>query len=104
MLKYIVSGEKPISSNSDIEAIDSIVTKVKGRKEVTTAFMKQWDRELSIKRDTKREDALEDIRFDLENGIPIDVTRRRLQKNYCYDNETIEELFAQIESESLISQ
>lgn len=111
MLKYIVSGEKP-TTNSDIDEIDEIVTKVKGRKEVTTAFMKQWDRELSIKRDTrietrietKREDALEDIRFDLENGIPIDVTRRRLQKNYGYDNETIEELFAQIESESLISQ
>lgn len=48
MLKYIVSGEKPIDTNSDIEEIDTIVTKVKDRKEVTIAYMRQWDRELSI--------------------------------------------------------
>ena len=82
MLKYIVSGEKPIETNTDIEEIDSIVTKVKDRKEVTIAYMRQWDRELSIKRETKQEDALEDIRFDRDNGIPVVATRARLKKTF----------------------
>ncbi len=100
MLKYIVTGEKPAEGNKDIEEIDSIVTKVKGRKEVTKAYMKQWDRELSIKRETKQEDALEDIRFDRENDIPIEVTRKRLRKSFGYNDATIDELLAKIDAES----
>jgi hypothetical protein len=112
MLKYIVSGEKPVAINTDIEEIDTIVTKVKDRKEVTITYMRQWDRELSIKRETreetrketKQEDALEDIRFDRDNDIPVETTRARLKKNYKYDDETINELLAQVDTESLVSQ
>ncbi len=66
--------------------------------------MKQWDRELSIKRDTRRENALKDIQFDIENDIPIDATRKRLKVCYGYDTETIEELLAQVENESMVNQ
>ena len=93
MLKYIVSGEKPAYSNSDIDAIDAIVTKVKSREEVTTEYMRQWDRELSIKRETRKEDAIKDVLFDRDNGISDDIIRSRLEQNYEYDAETINELF-----------
>ena len=102
MLKYIVSGQKPISTNTDIDAIDKIVAKVKGREEVTTAFMKQWDRELSIKREaeekTKEEAALQDIRFDRKYSIPEEITRARLE-HMGYKNNAINEFFAKIDAE-----
>jgi hypothetical protein len=116
MLKYIVSGEKPVSTNTDIEEIDTIVTKVKDRKEVTIAYMRQWDRELSIRRETreetrietrketKQEDALEAIRFDQKKDIPIEITRERLQESFGYDDDTINELIAQVATESVVSQ
>ena len=103
MLKYIVSGEKPANTNSSIEEMDKIVTKVKGRKEVTIKYMRQWDRELSIKRDEKRKIALNDIRFDRENGISDEITRKRLKESYDYDNETIKELFEEIDSEVAVT-
>ncbi len=95
MLKYIVSGEKPEHSSNDIDEIDTIVTKVKGREEVTKEYMRQRDRELSIKRDTKEEAALKDICFDLENNIPAEITRKRLKENFGYDSNTIDELIKQ---------
>ncbi len=104
MLKYIVSGEKPAYSNSDIDAIDAIVTKVKSREEVTTEYMRQWDRELSIKRETRKEDAIKDVLFDRDNGIPDDIIRSRLEQNYEYDDETINELFEEVNNESVITQ
>ena len=83
--------------------MDKIVTKVKGRKEVTIKYMRQWDRELSIKRDEKRKIALNDIRFDRENGISDEITRKRLKESYDYDNETIKELFEEIDSEVAVT-
>ena len=56
-LKCIASGQKPSEPNTDIDAIEGIVAKVKNREEVTIAYMRQWDRELSIKRETKANDA-----------------------------------------------
>ena len=103
MLKYIVSGEKPAVTNSDIEEIDTIVTKVKGRKEVTIAYMRQWDRELSIKREIRQEDALEIIRFGREDGISDDKTRARLKKSFGYNNKTIDELFAIVDAKALVN-
>ena len=103
MLKYIVSGEKPAVTNSDIEEIDTIVTKVKGRKEVTIAYMRQWDRELSIKREIRQEDALEIIRFGREDGISDDKTRARLKKSFGYNNKTIDELFSIVDAEALVN-
>lgn len=52
MLKYIVSGEKPTTPNADIDAIDNIVTQVKNKPEVTINYMKQWDRENQIRRES----------------------------------------------------
>ena len=98
MLKYIVSGQKPANTNVDIDAIDKIVAKVKGREEVTTAFMRQWDRELSIKRETKAEDALQNIRFDRKYNIPEETTRARLE-HMGYKNNAINEFFAKIDAE-----
>lgn len=66
--------------------------------------MRQWDRELSIIRDTREEDALKDIRFDRDNNIPPDATRARLKMNFDYDDQTIDELFAKADPEALVSQ
>ncbi len=53
MLKYIVTGEKPEIEDTDINAIDTIVTKVKINAEVTREYMKQWDREATLIREAK---------------------------------------------------
>ena len=107
MLKYIVSGEKPAITNNDIDMIDDIVTKVKHRKEVTTAYMRQWDRELSIKRETKEEtkedNALKLIRFCRKKDIPDDEIRDNLKEDYAYDDEKINELFETLDKEEKIS-
>ena len=95
MLKYIVSGEKPASSNEDIEEIDTIVTKVKGRTEVTAEYMRQWDRELSIKRETKQKAALDVIIFNRQNNISDDKTRLFLKKSFELQDDIIDELFRQ---------
>lgn len=51
MLKYILSGEKPISPDQGIEDVDKIVSKVKSLPEVTKKYMKQWDREQTLQRE-----------------------------------------------------
>ena len=102
MLKYIVSGEKPASSNEDIEEIDTIVTKVKGRTEVTAEYMRQWDRELSIRREAKleanQEAALNSIRHGREDGIPDEKTRARLKADFGFSEDIIDELFRRVDS------
>ena len=50
--------------------------------------------------ETKQEDALENIRFDRENDIPIEVTRKRLRKSFGYDDATIDELLSKVDAES----
>ena len=60
--------------------------------------MKQWDREIYIRRETQKEAALDVIRFAHEDGIPDSKTRERL-KRFKFDAETIDELFAQIKKE-----
>jgi hypothetical protein len=107
MLKYIVSGQKPKVNNADIDEIDRIVTKVKSRKEVTTAYMRQWDRELSIRRETREEvtkevtkkvtaqDAIRFIQFCLDNEIAEEKVRKELAEKYEYDDKQIESLFEQ---------
>ena len=52
------------------------------------------------KQETKQEDALENIRFDRENDIPIEVTRKRLRKSFGYDDATIDELLSKVDAES----
>ncbi len=106
MLIYIVSGKKPAQKNDDIEAIDTIVMKVKSKKEVTTGYMQQWDRERSIKREVtkevtkevKTEDALIMIRMDRKYGIPEDAIRMRVLELGVQEKD-IDGLFEQIDAE-----
>ncbi|MBO5623002.1 MAG: hypothetical protein J5959_15400 [Butyrivibrio sp.] len=106
MLYYIQTGNKPTTKNTDIDDIDTVVAKVKGREEVTTEYMRQCDKEHIIRRETaeqtaletKRDDALEMIRFDRKFHIPAETTRERLKTILPSDDE-INNLFAQIDEE-----
>ena len=101
MLKYIVSGQKPSAPNTDIDAIEDIVAKIKNRKEVIDEYMRQWDRELSIKREVREENALEVIRFDQTESIPPESTMKRLI-HMGYKPAEINALFAKIDAEQAV--
>ena len=106
MLKYIVTGQKPSSPNTDIDAIENIVAKVKNRKEVIGKYMQQWDRELSLKRDITREvtrevkedDALKLICFSRKHHIPEEEIRKSLVNDYDFSVSTIDELLAKADT------
>ncbi len=110
MLKYIISGEKPSAPNTDIDAIEDIIAKIKNRKEVIDEYMRQWDRELSIKREVreettrevKEEAALEIISFDRTESIPPESTKKRLV-HMGYKPSEIDSLFAKIEAEQTVT-
>ena len=109
MLKYIVSGEKPSSLNTDIEAIDKIVSRVKALPEVTTNYMKQWDREFVLQleasekaraeaeKETKEKDAIRLIKFRRSQGIADSVIIQELVAIFDFDDDTIHALFDQVE-------
>ena len=109
MLRYIVSGEKPSSPNTDIDDIDKIVSRVKALPEVTTKYMKQWDREYILQleasekarakteKETKEKNAIGLIKFCRAHGVSdIDIIDE-LFTNYGYDEETLKTLFSQAE-------
>ena len=100
MLKYIVSGEKLSSSNPDISNLETVVSKIKQRSEVTTNYMKQWDRENHIKIEaelnTKKDDAIEIIRFGREDGVSDDTIRTRLETRLKLHPSVVNELFKQV--------
>ena len=102
MLYYIQTGNRPATENAYIDDIDDVVTKVKKREEVTTEYMRQCDKEYIIKRETiaetKKEVALEIIRFDRKYKVPSDITRERI-KSFRLSEDEIDNLFAQIEEE-----
>lgn len=106
MLKYIVTGQKPSVPNTDIDAIEDIVAKVKNRKEVIGKYMQQWDRELSLKRDITREvtrevkedDALKLICFSRKHHIPEEEIRKSLVNDYDFPVSTIDELLAKTDT------
>ena len=61
MLKYIVSGEKISASNPEVNNLETVVSKIKKRPEVTKKYMQQWDRERILVQEAKaegREEAL----------------------------------------------
>ena len=101
MLKYIVTGEKPKTPDTDIEALDIIVTRVKSNAEVTREYMKQWDREATLKREvaleTKKQDALEIICFGREDGIPDDKIRFLLENRLKLSSDVIDVLFEKVD-------
>ena len=103
LLKYIVTGDESESTDEEIHELNRIVSEVKLRSEVTKDYMKQWDRELSIKREvalaTKKEDALEIISLGHEYNIPKDEIKARLVNKLHLEKEVIDELFRQADAE-----
>jgi predicted transposase/invertase (TIGR01784 family) len=55
VLKYIVSGEKLNTSNPEVNDLETVVSKIKKRPEVTKKYMQQWDRERIIAKEAKDE-------------------------------------------------
>ncbi len=55
VLKYIVSGEKPNTTNPEVDDLETVVSKIKKRSEVTRKYMKQWDRERILVKEAKAE-------------------------------------------------
>ena len=102
MLYYIQTGNKPATKNTDIDDIDNVVNRIKGREEVTTEYMRQCDKEHIIRREatieTKKSDALDIIRFAHEDGVSDDKTRMRIA-SLGLASDIIDSLFAQIEEE-----
>ena len=104
LLKYIVSGECS-AQNDDIKVLDEIVTKVKSKTEVTRSLMKQWDREMSIRREIKaevtaevtaevsRENAIKQIKTSRKYNASDDDIRQDLKDSYSYDDDMIDKLF-----------
>ncbi len=101
LLKYIASGDIVDTSNPDIEKLNVIVSRIKSKSEVTKKLMKQWDRELSIKREAKREATLEEsersvinlIKFCHSQNISDDIIRTNIMENYNFDKDKIDALF-----------
>ena len=97
LLQYMLTGQKPEVTDQEIEAIDELVTKIKAKKEVTTNYMKQWDRDRIIARDAaleaRQKDALVLISFGSENNIPNSVIIQKLRNEFKYDDTTIKDLF-----------
>ena len=105
VLKYIVSGEKVSTENKQVNDLEKVVSKIKKRPEVTKKYMQQWDRErhlvLDAKLDTKKEDALNTIRYDRGEGVSDEKIRKRLDSIFKLSPSTIDELFAQVDAEEL---
>ena len=127
MLKYILSGEKSSSPSIGITNLESIVSKIKTRSEVTKRYMRQWDRErireqeireavtkevtesvtksvtesvtASVTASTRNNDALELINFGRNHEIPDQDIRERLESGLKLDTDTINSLFAQANNE-----
>ena len=55
VLKYIVSGEKPNAANPEVDDLETVVSKIKKRSEVTRKYMKQWDRERILVKEARAE-------------------------------------------------
>lgn len=85
--------------------------RIKNRKEVIDEYMRQWDRELSIKREvreetrkeTMEEAALEMIKFCKEEGISDDKIRHRIFDRFKLSESKISDLFAKVDAEQAIT-
>jgi len=69
--------------------------------------MRQWDRELSIKREvreeTKEEDAMEMIKFCKEEGIEDGKIRHRIFDRFKLSESKINDLFAKVDAEQTMT-
>ena len=97
LLQYMLTGQKPSVTDQEIETIDKLVTKVKAKKEVTTNYMKQWDRDRIIARDAaleaRQKDAINLISFSIKNGVSLEQIVDNLKYEYKFDDATIKDLF-----------
>ena len=97
LIKYIVSGDIVDTSNPDIEKLNVIVSKIKSKSEVTKKLMKQWDRELSIKREATLEESersvINLIKFCHSKNIPDAEIRSNIIENYNFESDKIDALF-----------
>jgi len=97
LLQYMLTGQKPSVTDQEIETIDKLVTKVKAKKEVTTNYMKQWDRDRIIARDAaleaRQKAAINLISFSIKNGVSLEQIVDNLKYEYKFDDATIKDLF-----------
>ncbi|SCY47180.1 hypothetical protein [Butyrivibrio sp. INlla14] len=118
VLKYIVSGEVPGSFSPEVHSLETVVSKIKRRPEVTKRYMQQWDRERILIQETRKEvteevtkkvtkevteevtkeAALEVIRFGREDGVSDEKIRKRLETRFNLATDVIDELFQQADN------
>ena len=110
VLKYIVSGEVPGSFSPEVHSLETVVSKIKRRPEVTKRYMQQWDRERILNQETRKEVieevtkevtkevALEVIRFGREDGVSDEKIRKRLETRFNLATDVIDELFQQVDN------
>ena len=102
MLKYIVDGTLPSDHNESVISLDNIVSEVKNRSEVSSHYMKAWDREIVMKREweaevkteTKKEDAENFISFSVNHNISSDDIKTELMEKYAFSAEEADEMIA----------
>ena len=102
MLKYIVDGTLPSDHNERVISLDNIVSEVKNRSEVSSHYMKAWDREIVMKREweaevkteTKKEDAEILVSYAIRNNNPIDSIKEELIGKFGFSDEEADELIA----------
>ena len=104
VLKYIVSGEIPDTMNPEVNNLETIVSKIKKRPEVTKKYMQQWDRERILVNETReavtKQNAFSEIKFGRENGEPDVKIRKRLEKVFKLTPDVIDELFEKVDAHS----
>ena len=92
VLKYIVSGEKISASNPDVNNLETVVSKIKKRPEVTKKYMQQWDRERILVKEAKDEGKeiklIGQICKKLFNGKSINIIASEVEE----DEEHVKEI------------
>ena len=69
MLKYIEETTAANITNQDIAAVESLVNKVKGRKEVSISYMKSWEWEQMIREDATAEGLQQGLQQGMQQGL-----------------------------------
>lgn len=92
VLKYIVSGEKISESNPEVNDLETVVSKIKKRPEVTKKYMQQWDRERILVQEAnikgKEQGLIELICKKLIKGKNLDIIASEIEE----DEEFVEEI------------
>ncbi|WP_155832632.1 hypothetical protein [Butyrivibrio sp. AE3006] len=100
MLKYIVDGTLPSDHNERVISLDNIVSEVKNRSEVSSHYMKAWDREIVMKREWQaevrakvlKENAEKFVSYAVKHNDSPDSIKEELMENYDYSEEEADAL------------